>query len=141
MNWSRGFFRLWVIGSAMWALFWGGFWINEWNLSQRTSTYDVTDPSGLKYEVTTPFGYGAVFASNFVRNSDAAKDRQGACLREPGPWCNYPLKLQTPFKTINFLPLVLLVISAPAIVFAFGLSIRWVLTGFWQNRSSQRPSG
>jgi hypothetical protein len=81
MNWRSGLFRTWVVLSALWIAGWALYGFAEW----RHGTFLVTDPNGLKFDVTAPTGTSEHDVLEFVRNSDVAKKRQEACAKEFGP--------------------------------------------------------
>jgi hypothetical protein len=89
MDWRLGFFRVWVLFSVLWIAAFGVYSFLEWRHKSFT-VLTVTDPDGLKFEVTVPAGTVKEDALEFVRNSDVAKKRMDDCAKEHGPWCDYP---------------------------------------------------
>jgi len=126
MNWRRGFFRLWCALSLLWLLgcaiggYYGGF----------TAKYLVTDPSGLKYLVTTPHSMNDSDLFPYVKNLDVVQKRQDDCRKERGPWCEYEFPVQMPGLALSWLRFAAFSISIPIVVFLAGALFSWVISGF-----------
>src|SRR5690349_17339386 len=96
MNWTRGFFRIWLVISVLWATSWLVAAIGGWRELRNTATFDVTDPNGNKFRVVAPEYYSRDSVISFVETSAEARKRAEACKKDNGPWCNYPESLVIP---------------------------------------------
>ena len=137
MNWRVGFLRLWVvfavlwlIGSAVWALF-------QWQ-NGISFGYAITDPSGLKFVVTAPAGTDKADILPFARNSDVVKKWQADCSKERSPSCRQEIPVQMPGVVENVVRFLVIAISVPLLVLAIGLVCAWVILGF-QKRTTPTP--
>ncbi len=106
MNWTRGLVRLWVLSSIVWLLVWVGLNVLESFNARNRSARPLTETDIVK------------------------------CMAEnPGPWCRYlrrgigtrvvvdDLRWPSPSQlSLGLIP--------PIIVYAFGASLFWALSGF-----------
>jgi hypothetical protein len=127
MNWRVGLFRIWIILSVLWIGAWGYYGFTQW----RGSTYEVTDPTGLKFEVNAPKDTPQADVVAFIQQSDVAKQRQADCSKERGPWCEFALSLQMPNK-LNLSRVLLSAIAGPVALLFAGLAWFWIVSGFRQ---------
>jgi hypothetical protein len=127
MNWRVGLFRIWIILSVLWISAWGYYGFIQW----RGSTYEVADPTGLKFIVIAPKDTSNADVVEFVKQADAAKQRQADCSKERGPWCEYAFPLYMP-TDLNLPRILLSAIVGPLVLFIVGLACLWVVSGFRQ---------
>ena len=133
MNWRAGLFRIWILFSVVLIAAWAIYGFSKWKNS--TVTYDVTDPSGLKFTVQAPRGTSESEVGNFAHDLDTVKKRQVDCAKDRGPWCDYAMPLEMPIDQAWVLP---------GIVGAVGGTARCVLCRScmllgWHQASNVRP--
>jgi hypothetical protein len=138
MNWRVGLFRIWVLFTAQWIAGWAVYGFSEWRNS--TATYEIIDPSGLKFIVRAPRGISKNDVSAFVSNLDDTKKRQADCAKDHGPWCDFPTSLEMPTKQTWLISVVVSAVAGPIIVFIFGVACMWIISGFRRPVRSNRAS-
>jgi hypothetical protein len=125
MNWRAGLFRTWVVLSAAWIVTWTAWGFVQW----KGAKYLVTDPDGLKFEVTAPAGIPHDEVAAFVRKSDSVKKRQEDCAKEHRPWCDHPLQIEMPNR-VDMVSLLLKAVAGPGAALIVGLAGFWIASGF-----------
>jgi hypothetical protein len=77
----------------MWIGAWGYYGFTQW----RGSTYEVTDPTGLKFEVNAPKDTPQVEVVAFIQQSDVATNDRQIAPKNAGRGANlpFPFKCQT----------------------------------------------
>jgi hypothetical protein len=131
MNWRKGLFRTWIVFSVLWLTVWGVF--GFLGLRDKT-TFEFTDPTGLKFDVTAPVGTSLDEAFAFLHNSDFYQKRRDDCAKDHGPWCNFPATMEMP-NTFALWPLLLKTLAGPPIFLVIGIAALWVAAGFKRSAS------
>jgi hypothetical protein len=133
MNWRAGLFRIWILVSAVWIAAWAIWAIRFSEWKNWPATYEITDPSGLKFTVHAPRGTSESDVVDFVRSSNEAKKRQEDCAKKRAPSCDYAVPLGMPGEYTWLIPVIAFAVGGPLIVFCFGLACFWVASGFRQS--------
>jgi hypothetical protein len=108
MNWRDRLFWIWAVLSVIWVL---GCAVYGYDQLRRT-TFVITDPSGVRFDVRAPGRTTESDAVAFVQGSDTARAHRDNCARHPTAMCQSPLPLSMP-NTIDFWPLLLAAIAGP----------------------------
>ncbi len=125
MNWRAELLKIWVLFSALWFIAWGAYGFSEW----RQTTFMVTAPTGLRFQVLARAGTSNDDVLAFVQNSDLAKKLQEDCSKQFGPECQQPQALEMPYA-FPFVNVLLKILAAPLAVFAFGVACFWIIARF-----------
>ena len=112
MNWRLGFFRIWVVLSALWIAAVGTYGYSEWSV---TKTYEVEDASRLKFTVKAPAQATQEEVVAFVQTAGETKKRQTECANKRGPWCEQSVTVEMPRK-VN-VHVILMTFLPPIVIF------------------------
>ncbi|MGD0192574.1 MAG: hypothetical protein ABSD74_17690 [Rhizomicrobium sp.] len=136
MNWRLGLFRLWVLFSALWIAGCGVIAVTQWRESQRTVTYEVSDPQGQKYRVSAPIGTSEDDAVRFVLASPEIAKWRTNCVppKINGPWCDFEPDVRMP-GILNLWPLLAVALLVPVGMFGIAIGCFWAAAGFRAGRS------
>ena len=127
MNVRRGLFRLWILFSVLWAL----FWVSKAAVDSRwfDRNHEIVDPNGGKYRVEAPANVSQEDVVAYAKKA-AGSDWERECTKEPrGPWCDNPMFLKMP-RTDDFTKLIIGVVLPPMSILILGASFCWALAGF-----------
>jgi hypothetical protein len=129
MNWRHGFLRLWVVVSLIWLLACGGWALFQWH-GGIGAKFPVTDPGGLKFVVTAPFGTAKSDVLSFVRSSEVVKKWQADCSKERSDPCRRDIRVQMPGVIEDIVRFLVFAMSVPLLALILGLICGWVISGF-----------
>jgi len=132
MNWRLGLFRTWLVFSAAWIGAWTAWSFIQW----RGTTYLITEPVGITFEVTGPAEIPFDQVVSFLRNSDSAKKLYESCAKSPQPRCAYRLFVEIP-NHVNIAQLLLKAFGGPFVAFGIGFAGFWASNMVGSERSAQ----
>jgi hypothetical protein len=128
MNWRRGLFRLWIVGSALFVL--AVAFVSYSDIKQKfdrqpNKIFEVQLPDGRTYDVKAPDMQSAIaivkaLPEGFVPDKPELSDADVGLA--PSPW----VTLGT-WAAIAF--------GIPLVVLALGSSLVWAFTGFAARRT------
>ena len=125
MDWGRGFFRLWVVLSALWVALFSAVVMIDGQWLEAKKTYEIETPAKEKYEVIAPPNASEAEVVAFVKKNQ----RLDCSAGKGGPWCSYPVKLEMPREPIN--PVAFYVaFGIPAGFLMIGAAFYWAASGF-----------
>jgi hypothetical protein len=128
MNWRAGMFRIWVILSALWIGAWGYYGFTEW----QGAKYEITDPTGLKFQIRGPRNLSEADAVAFVQHNDTVKKRQADCSQPRAPWCEFAFVVPDEMPNEFNMSIIWTAMAGPFILLLIGLIWSWVASGFRQ---------
>lgn len=122
MSWGRGFFRLWLVISALWLALWGGLW---WKLEVHPDSIPQAtqwDPYFHHFDSKAdPRHQPCLSAEGVTQSGDlrtaAAQTRYLRCRAHIDMW-----RSRIEFLVFGLTP--------PIVLLMFGLLLAWVLAGF-----------
>jgi hypothetical protein len=114
-----------VILSILWIAGVGAIVIIDTGLLEANKTFEIEGRNKEKYEVIAPSRATESEVVEFAKRNQ----RTDCTEDKTGPWCDFPVKLQMPRRTIDSFA-IYIALGIPATAFLIGGGLYWAFLGF-----------